>query len=713
MGQQRELTATGLLGKRITLHGLLGAAALLQLSACFIGRTPEPPPPPPPAASACETNNGGCDELAQCVSVDEEVSCSCPDGYSDSLGDGSLCEDIDECDLGSSNCDAVASCNNSPGAFVCTCPGGFTDTLGDGTVCVNIDECTAGTDDCAVGTTCADNPGGFDCECVASCDAAARCEVMGQVPTCICPSGYIDANRDGSSCVDLDECALGISGCAAEASCVNTDGDFTCSCPSGYDDVFGDATQCDNINECTLGTDGCSAEVVCLDRPGTYRCTCSVGELDLGNTDPWCVCPSVEVGVDTSAQVSNPNIEEPTTRFPSDIGAAGDLLIVGDTTGGTVTTANTAYNRSACADYLEFTYGDFSCRDSLAPEFDCCMNPWEPVDMCCETTVVSAAGQAHVYRRNFATGALDIEATLEPSNGVAKDSLGALVALGVNSAMAAGSAGSEIAVAAMGSDGPVYVYENDGAGGWDETAILSVASRLDSISTDGATIAIGANSTISFYAKGDGGAWGSAQGALPRPIWTTNNFTFAHRLDVDGDYAVAGSSPNGSAVGTATLFRRDSSTGLWSQNSNPLFAADSSIYFGGSVGISDGTLVVANACKVHVFELDVDESWIESASSPLAVYCGGAFEPEARVAVDHGRILVGTNPNGQNDSYAYVFDRQPNGNWLKISEYLDTDETGVDVAVSSFYANKVALGRSVSAVSARYVNTVFDYAVCQ
>ncbi len=57
----------------------------------------------------------------------------CPTGYE---GDGVACADIDECRLGLVHCDPLAPCVNSPGGAAClSCPPGYVDVHGDGTLC--------------------------------------------------------------------------------------------------------------------------------------------------------------------------------------------------------------------------------------------------------------------------------------------------------------------------------------------------------------------------------------------------------------------------------------------------------------------------------------------------------------------------------------------------------------------------------------------------
>ena len=84
----------------------------------------------------CMDGTDDCDNLATCNNSPGSYSCGpCPLGYDDIYLDGTLCEDTDECISGLNDCDAVASCTNVVGSYECACPAEWTDTLGDGTSC--------------------------------------------------------------------------------------------------------------------------------------------------------------------------------------------------------------------------------------------------------------------------------------------------------------------------------------------------------------------------------------------------------------------------------------------------------------------------------------------------------------------------------------------------------------------------------------------------
>ena len=58
--------------------------------------------------------------------------------------------------------------------------------------------------------------------------------------------------------------------CGPGASCSDSSGPALCRCDPGYDDPAGDGTSCVDIDECATGQVECPGETVCQNRPGTY-----------------------------------------------------------------------------------------------------------------------------------------------------------------------------------------------------------------------------------------------------------------------------------------------------------------------------------------------------------------------------------------------------------------------------------------------------------
>ena len=82
-----------------------------------------------------------------------------------------ICQDVNECDplAPSHNCDVdVGICHNNDGGFTCSCPAGFNDLNGDGTVCEDWNECNNEGDghNCGDNTSCVNKYGTFECQCM-------------------------------------------------------------------------------------------------------------------------------------------------------------------------------------------------------------------------------------------------------------------------------------------------------------------------------------------------------------------------------------------------------------------------------------------------------------------------------------------------------------------------------------------------------------------
>jgi len=60
---------------------------------------------------------------------------------------------------------------------------------------------------------------------------------------CKCSDGFA---KDGSICVDVDECKLNNGGCHFNALCENTIGSRKCVCDEGFE---GDGITCENPND--------------------------------------------------------------------------------------------------------------------------------------------------------------------------------------------------------------------------------------------------------------------------------------------------------------------------------------------------------------------------------------------------------------------------------------------------------------------------------
>lgn len=96
--------------------------------------------------------------------------------------------------------------------------------------CMDIDECDRGFAQCSADQYCANTEGSFECR---ACDkACVGCKGAGRINCKKCNTGYI---RDGTRCVDIDECSTQENICSGEKQlCENSEGGYFCICEQGY-----------------------------------------------------------------------------------------------------------------------------------------------------------------------------------------------------------------------------------------------------------------------------------------------------------------------------------------------------------------------------------------------------------------------------------------------------------------------------------------------
>lgn len=79
---------------------------------------------------------------------------------------------------------------------------------------------------------------------------------------------------NGTTCVNVGECAANLDDCDANATCTDVVGGFTCACNMGWE---GDGRSCADVDECAKGTAGCGEHATCANAPGGFQCTCDEG----------------------------------------------------------------------------------------------------------------------------------------------------------------------------------------------------------------------------------------------------------------------------------------------------------------------------------------------------------------------------------------------------------------------------------------------------
>uniref|UniRef100_A0A1A7WC64 Thrombomodulin n=1 Tax=Iconisemion striatum TaxID=60296 RepID=A0A1A7WC64_9TELE len=115
---------------------------------------------------------------------------------------------------------------------------------------------------CTCPVTHALHPNNFSCVARAPATSAPSHQIQ-------CKSGF-EPSQDGTSCVDVDECAEEEDSCTEEGDeCVNTDGGHECKCMSGFEEVDG---ACVNASICLL-----CEHMNCSRVSGEFRCVCRDG----------------------------------------------------------------------------------------------------------------------------------------------------------------------------------------------------------------------------------------------------------------------------------------------------------------------------------------------------------------------------------------------------------------------------------------------------
>ncbi|XP_053338184.1 nephronectin [Clarias gariepinus] len=171
----------------------------------------------------------GC-KHGECVGPDQ---CRCYKGYT-----GKTCsQDVNECGLKPRPC--KHRCMNMVGSYKCFCLTGYMMT-NEGT--------------CRNARTCA----------MANCQYG--CAVMKGEVMCQCPSPGLQLGQDRRTCIDIDECALGVAKCPRFRKCVNTFGSYICTCHKGFElRYINGKYQCTDKNN------------PCHENPNAKKCRCKPG----------------------------------------------------------------------------------------------------------------------------------------------------------------------------------------------------------------------------------------------------------------------------------------------------------------------------------------------------------------------------------------------------------------------------------------------------
>jgi hypothetical protein len=258
-------------------------------------------PPDGNGVDECQTNNGGCDPLTQCIDTPTSRACGpCPAGYL-GLGDTG-CSDINECANGTDNCSDNATCTNSFGAFSCECNAGF---FGDGVTCER---------EVCGGMQCSGQTPYLDaqrCQCV-QCIYSTHCGGNqcnnGVCSTCSCPPS---TTCSGNECIPVTSCnpSCGPGTVCQNNACVPTSGCGS-GCPQGTTcqgstcvptgsgcGICPDGSSCDTVTQ-TCYTPGatCTTNADCRTTCGQLGLCDCLGAADSTSCRPEETCTELFPG---------------------------------------------------------------------------------------------------------------------------------------------------------------------------------------------------------------------------------------------------------------------------------------------------------------------------------------------------------------------------------------------------------------------------------
>lgn len=275
---------------------------------------------------------------------------------------------------------------------------------------------------------------------------------------------------------------------------------------------------------------------------------------------------------------------------------------------------------------------------------------------------------------------------LSPADTAHTDAFGVTVAVDGRRALV-GASGEDVCGA---NAGAAYVFEQDDAGVWQQTARL-VPSTCRAGAFFGRALALSGDralvgASVEFFAQAEtnvaylferdtAGVWHEVDQLTVAPEAAEG--TFAASVALDGERALLTTQGDPTRQhsrtrrpdGAAYLFERDAATGRWHQAAR-LHGRPGGHGFFGADGALDGDRAVVAAAPyakrrpgaVYVFERDADGAWHEAA------YLDGIRSYFLTVALGHGRLLVGAAQAGRRgEGRAYVYTRAASGRWRRTA----------------------------------------------
>ncbi|MES2772559.1 MAG: hypothetical protein V4722_00150 [Bacteroidota bacterium] len=223
---------------------------------------------------------------------------------------------------------------------------------------------------------------------------------------------------------------------------------------------------------------------------------------------------------------------------------------------------------------------------------------------------------------------------------------------------------------------------------------------------EGAGLDDNGSATI-FKRNSISGIWES-QGKLVNPAAASND-QFGGSVSISGDYAIVGAVYDDFAAGSATIFKRNTTTGLW-ESQGKLFnaAAVGADFFGRSVSISgDYAIVGANdddaGGTATIFKRNTTTgAWEALPQGKLSgTDIGGFFGYSVSISGDYaivGAFMDNVGPGLTHDGSATIFKRNTTtGVWERQLELHNTSPSSSD-----FFGRSVSLSGEYAIVGIGY-----------
>ena len=365
---------------------------------------------------------------------------------------------------------------------------------------------------------------------------------------------------------------------------------------------------------------------------------------------------------------------------------------------------------------------------------------------------LNRAGAVYIYKRNVGTGAWSLIQKIVASDRAAADYFGYKVGISGNYIIVGDNGEAEDAngLNTLSGAGSAYVFKlNTSTGLWAQQQKIVASDRaisdcfgqnvaisgdyiivgveFESHDANGSNTMSSAGSAYIFKRDATSDTWSQQQ-----KIVASDRFSmewFGSSVGICGDYAVVGAQNDGiyQGMGSAYVFKRNTTTGIWAQQQK-IVASDQTTgyaspdYFGSCVAITDGYIIIG------ADDEDLDVSGGNSLSSAGAAYIyklnttTGTWAQQQKivpsdraasdffgtsVSISGEYALVGApgedeDANGTNTlssaGSVYVFKLNTGTNtWSQLQKIVSSDR-----AVSDVFGFSVAVSGNYTFVGAKY-----------